>query len=423
MRIWMYVSLGFSIFMAAWSLYSFWSTDTDVAVSIIMAAIVFIVMFVSMYVPVFIVWKIFSLLLGALNGQTSARPRRIPEPTQAPSPRKLPRTPLAVVAPDPPSERSTPVPARENRIDATPREIRSDKDLDEIHSYVVLDTETTGLDRRDDAIIEIAMIAYDDGKEVERFSTFINPGRPISPSASRVNHIHDADVADAPSIDAVMPDVLRLLSGRVVIGHSVTFDLAFLGYAVPPEAGRLSVEYVDTIPLARRAFPGRSTYKLSALARDLGLSDTQEHRALGDVLLTARLFKACRDQMYQKRTSDLAARRAAREKAKAERAAQFSWSPLMDSNFVFSGNFKRNREQLESLLQLVGANLRDQVNGNTDYLVTGDLSTLPGWALERKYGKAQALAESGKKVRIINENEYIALLGTAMQASPRSTQS
>ena len=91
---------------------------------------------------------------------------------------------------------------------------------------------------------------------------------------------------------------------------------------------------------------------------------------------------------------------------KEVRAAEFAWSPLYDKNFVFTGDFSDDRDQLEDLLESVGANLREKVNTKTVYLIVGDTSHLPEWAIERKYSKAQALIESGQHITILNEQQY-----------------
>ena len=189
---------------------------------------------------------------------------------------------------------------QKNRIISTAKNIRSKRELAAIRSYVVLDTETTGLSRQNDKIIEIALICFDDGKEVDRFHTLVNPGIHIPASATRINHIRDQDVAAAPTIESVIPVIFRLIGNRVVIGNNIAFDLGFLGYAMPLESPPVYIDYINTVKLARRAFPGRSSYKLVDLVSDLGISDSQDHRALGDVELTAQLFEVCRKVITDK---------------------------------------------------------------------------------------------------------------------------
>lgn len=288
--------------------------------------------------------------------------------------------------------------------------ISSPKSLAEIEEYVVLDTETTGLNQWKDKIIEISLVKYSHGEKVDEFSSFVNPMMPIPKQASSVNHITDSDVISAPSFSEIWTEIQRFFDGKVVIGHNVNFDLDMIESNMPSNAKALQVQYIDTISLSKKAFPGRSSYRLESLAKDFEISDSQDHRAAADVDLTVRLFEKCRSEIMLEYKKELAARKKERENKKAEKAATYGWSPLLECNFVFTGDFSHEREKLESLLETVGANKRDKVNGKTSYLVTGNLHDLPQWALERKYLKAKQLMQEGKNIKIITEEDYIKLL-------------
>ena len=184
--------------------------------------------------------------------------------------------------------------------------------------------------------------------------------------------------------------------------------MRFLGRAVRGET--LQIEYIDTIALAKRAFPGQPSYKLENLAKIFGFSDGRLHRAIDDAEITASLFDACRKAIMDDYQRELAERKAEREIRKAKRLEEFAWSSLIDKNFVFTGDFLSNRRELENAVEKVGANLRTEVNGNTDYLVAGDVTHLPQWAVERKYLKAKELIEKGGKLRIITEEQYFNMI-------------
>lgn len=68
---------------------------------------------------------------------------------------------------------------------------------------------------------------------------------------------------------------------------------------------------------------------------------------------------------------------------------------------------------MEQLALNCGACVRQQVNGKTGYLVEGDISDLPDWAVTRKHGKAKVLIEQGKKIQVISEAEYIKIIENA----------
>lgn len=189
------------------------------------------------------------------------------------------------------------------------------KKLEGIRSYVVLDTETTGLDRKNDRIVEISLALYEDGVQTDHYTTLVNPQIPIPPTASQVNHITDADVATAPVFSQIWPNVYRIMRGRLIVGHNVTYDLDMIGYNISDAIDSFDVEYLDTLTLSKKAFPGRDNYKLASLAKDLGISSTQTHRAYDDIMLTAQLFERCRSEIINNHRRKNTPGRAAHEKA------------------------------------------------------------------------------------------------------------
>jgi DNA polymerase-3 subunit epsilon len=156
----------------------------------------------------------------------------------------------------------------------------------------VLDTETTGLDPgQGHGLVEVACVALDGGETGEAWSTFVNPGRPIPPDASAVHGITDAMVRDAPVPAVVAGELESRCAGRTLVFHNVAFDLPFLD-ALMRSGGRgpLLHAVVDTLGLARGLF-GQGGNSLGALATRFGLPAEATHRALGDALTTARLFR------------------------------------------------------------------------------------------------------------------------------------
>lgn len=155
--------------------------------------------------------------------------------------------------------------------------------LPEVAEFVAIDLETTGLNPAEHEIIEIAWVRFERGVIVESFSSLVHPKQPIPPSITELTGISNDEVASAPSIEEVLPEVFEALSGRTVVAHNASFDRGFLETA----AGRMGlavmdVSWVDSLEAARRAWPGLASYSLSYLRHWLGLSLDQEHRALSD---------------------------------------------------------------------------------------------------------------------------------------------
>jgi DNA polymerase-3 subunit epsilon len=161
----------------------------------------------------------------------------------------------------------------------------------------VLDTETTGMSpAQGHALVEVARVRLEAGNIVDRWSSLVNPGRPIPADAAAVHGIHDAMVAGAPG-PAEAGRALREGCGDApLVLHNAPFDLPFLTAMLRGGGLRpLWNPVVDTLGLARGLF-GSGSNSLGALAVRFSLPKEAAHRALGDALTTARLFVLLADR-------------------------------------------------------------------------------------------------------------------------------
>ncbi len=156
-----------------------------------------------------------------------------------------------------------------------------------VRTYVALDLETTGLDADRDAIIEVGAVKFCDDEVLDTFSTFVNPGRPIPLQITELTGIRDDDVAGAPGLHDVLSRLARFVGQRPIVGHSVQFDLNFLGR----HSRLFENERFDTFELASVLLPHAERYSLRALAKMLGIKTERAHRALDDAQATHRLFR------------------------------------------------------------------------------------------------------------------------------------
>jgi DNA polymerase-3 subunit epsilon/CBS domain-containing protein len=160
---------------------------------------------------------------------------------------------------------------------------------------VAVDTETTGLDAASAWLVEFAAVPLAAGRldMAAPLRRLVRPGVPIPASASRIHGIDDAAVADAPAFAAVAGDIAAALDGAVVIGHTLSFDLAVLAREFA-RAGRpwSPPRALDTQLLAEIAAPGLVGYSLDNLAAWLGVAVTGRHSALGDAGTAGRIFLA-----------------------------------------------------------------------------------------------------------------------------------
>lgn len=160
---------------------------------------------------------------------------------------------------------------------------------------VVIDTETTGLDPGKARIVEIGLVPLKGGKldEAGAFRRLVHPGQSIPPAATSIHRIDDAAVAGAGAFADLWPQVAERLGDAVLIGHTLGFDLAVL----KRECERAGLAWrapraLDTRLLAQVAEPRLGGYTLEHLASWLNVAVEGRHSAVGDAILTARIFFA-----------------------------------------------------------------------------------------------------------------------------------
>jgi len=157
--------------------------------------------------------------------------------------------------------------------------------------FVVLDTETTGLDPAKDELIEIAAAIVDGPEVIDTFQTFVDPGRPIPALASDITSISDEDVVGAPTPAEAVARLEEFVGDRTVIAHNARFDQSFLGRLAGPRSPLSSIDrWIDTLGLSRIALPRLAAHDQSTLSDAFGIV-RGNHRAIGDVLALSRLWR------------------------------------------------------------------------------------------------------------------------------------
>lgn len=149
--------------------------------------------------------------------------------------------------------------------------------------YVVLDLETTGGSPVHDRITEIAAVRIENGHEVARWSSLVNPGTTISMFIERLTGISNQMVRQAPAFAELAPHLLELLDGAVLVAHNARFDHGFLQNELARLEIRLRVKTLCTVRLSRLLYPGHRSHGLDAIMQRHGLSSASRHRAMGDV--------------------------------------------------------------------------------------------------------------------------------------------
>lgn len=172
------------------------------------------------------------------------------------------------------------------------RSVRRDVPLHDME-FVAIDLETTGLDPRRDLIVALAAIPFIGGRAQPDagYTRIVNPGQPVPAVAQAIHGIGDADVQDAPSAAAALPEFLLRCRDRVVVAHTAGFDLTIVKRTARA-AGLTPVDspVLDIGALAHALFPSWWDLSLEGLARLLEVTVIRRHTADGDALTAGTIF-------------------------------------------------------------------------------------------------------------------------------------
>ena len=164
-------------------------------------------------------------------------------------------------------------------------------------SFVVIDTETTGLKASFDKIIQLSAVRYEEWDPVEKWTTYINPKKAISEEATKVNGITEDMLVDKPTINQVLRSFEEFLGNDALVGYNLPFDIKFL-YMAGMDLTKVKRKYYDVLPLAQKAYKkdDLDSFKLSSVARENNIY-YYEHDSLQDCLATGAVFKKIVDRI------------------------------------------------------------------------------------------------------------------------------
>lgn len=192
------------------------------------------------------------------------------------------------------SERSTLNTNRVDNLDLTytkARKISSD--------FVVLDFETTGLNYKDNEIIQYGIVEFKEGRIINEFTRYFKPDKPVGKTVMRKTGITNEFLADKPKISKqFLEELILLLGGKTIVAHNAPFDMKFLlknlnDFNIIHEKFRV----FDTLTTSRRLIHETPNHKLETLKNYFNLDDGQSHEALNDARATGKLALLLLDRM------------------------------------------------------------------------------------------------------------------------------
>lgn len=169
--------------------------------------------------------------------------------------------------------------------DAIPMVLNSRSEPLATTTYIVFDIETTGLSVINNKIIELAGVKMRDGKEIDRFSTLIDPHEKIPYHIQQLTNINDDMVKGQPDIEPKLREFIEFIGDDILVAHNARFDIGFIqanckAFGMP----EVKNPVLDTLELGRFIFPTLKNHRLNTLADKYKVSLENHHRAVDDSL-------------------------------------------------------------------------------------------------------------------------------------------
>lgn len=280
--------------------------------------------------------------------------------------------------------------------------------------FVAFDTETTGLSRDNDRMVEISAVRFRDFEPTESWSTLINASVPLGAEAATINHIDPADLENAPKeaeairqfSDFVGEDVL---TGKIpLVAHNASFDAGFLTRALERCHIQADPQYVDTLALSRRDAPDLGRYKLGIVARHYGIQQENAHRAADDALVCGRIFSVILQGLGDNGSTEMYGDHGPRGSSIIAHQDKVDPShPLYKKRCVFTGELKKiSRLDAAQAIVDIGGMYGVKVTKSTDFLIAGK----DNGEKSKNRILAEQLISEGSSLQILTERQFLKML-------------
>ena len=191
-------------------------------------------------------------------------------------------------------------------INDTVNIVNNCENIDLDSDFVVFDLETTGLNPKNDHIIEIGAVKISNRKVIDSFSTFVHTDRKLPEKIIELTSITDDMLVGQPDIGDALPSFLDFAKGSVLVAHNAKFDVGF----IREKAKVLSIENynpstLDTLELSKALIKDVKNHRLNTLTKKLGISLLNHHRAVDDANATGQLFIILLNKLRERKIYDV----------------------------------------------------------------------------------------------------------------------
>ena len=177
--------------------------------------------------------------------------------------------------------------------------VHGDQEMTFEEEFVAFDLETTGLSSKTDRIIEIGAVILKNGKEIDRFQTFVDPERPLEKKIVELTGISDSMLKGAPKIEEILPKFLEFVGNRVLVAHNSDFDTGFIRAECQRQGLPYNFTAADTLILSQNLLPHLSKFKLDVVSNALSLPEFNHHRAGDDAMTCGLIFSKLSEKLEE----------------------------------------------------------------------------------------------------------------------------
>ena len=281
-------------------------------------------------------------------------------------------------------------------------------------NFCAIDVETANADYA--SICQVGAVCVADGIVTDEFVTLVNPEDWFDPLNISIHGITPRDVKNQPTIPAVMRWLRSLLDGTVLVSHMPFDRIALRRAAARYDLEPLSVTWLDSARVARRAWPeqyARRGYGLRSVADNLGITFVH-HDALEDARASAEIvLQACAKSGltiggWLERVQLGIYPGSSNRSSSTVRRVGDPEGELFGETVVFTGRLSMVRREAADIAAAAGCNVGGNVTKKTTLLVVGlqDKTRLAGYEKSRKHRRAEELIGQGKDVRILSEDDF-----------------
>lgn len=256
-----------------------------------------------------------------------------------------------------------------------------------LKDYTVIDLETTSQYPTSAEIIEMSAVKIRNSEIVDTYSTLIKPSESLSSSITELTGITNEMLSNAPKIEEKIQEYLDFISDDVILGHNIASYDSIILYDLCENLGLKTFDndILDTLRYSRCCDIDVLDYKLTTLTEYFKI-EHNAHRALNDCIANFECYEKLKE--YFKNVYSC--------------SVNTCYSELNGKSVVLTGKFSIGlKEDVQAIIEEMGATVKTSVSSKTDYLIIGSLG-----GEGNKVLKAEELQLKGKPIKIVKENEF-----------------